>query len=508
MIEKLKTEMKISPSRACGIPCDLLKTSYLRMKRITTCFSLILIIALLSCQQKAQKSHTLNEIETAFQNDQLTLAAQWADDLLNSGKSDSVTTIKLSSIADMAGRISADFTLREPEIEARLKKQFGEYSQSEKKIWEANNWLEYRMIDGEKRYFNRAVSNLKLILDSHLSRQKGLQDSIPDKFSLFKLEHSRKVINSPESNGKPILPVKMKVTYRLTVKADAVPNGETVRCWMPWPRESHDRQGEVRLLKTVPDSHIIAPDSAEQRSVYFEKSASKGKPVEFEIQFEYRSAAQYFDLNKLKPLPYDTTSAIFKRYTAEQYPQIVFTGDIKHLSDSILSGISNPADKVRKLYYWINDHIIWTGALEYSIIPFIPGYVLKNHRGDCGMQTLLFMTMARYQKIPVKWQSGWMMHPGKVNLHDWCEVYYNGVGWVPLDMSFNLQNSVNLREKEFYISGIDAYRMIVNDAIGSQFIPNKRYPRSEPYDFQRGEVEWRGGNLYFNQWDYHMQVDY
>jgi hypothetical protein len=101
-----------------------------------------------------------------------------------------------------------------------------------------------------------------------------------------------------------------------------------------------------------------------------------------------------------------------------------------------------------------------------------------------------------------------MMHPNEVNLHDWCEVYYGGVGWVPLDMSFNLQKSDNIHEKEFYITGIDAYRLIINDAIGTQLVPKKKFPRSEPYDFQRGEVEWRGGNLYFNKWNYNMKVEY
>jgi len=478
------------------------------MKRITTCFVLIIFILFVSCQQKAPKRHSLTDVETAYQNGELTLVTQWADSLLKDGEADSSTQTKLKTLVDLAGRIRVDFTLPEAEIDTRLKKEFGEYSQIEKVNWEKNNWLEYKIIDGEKRYFKRSVSNLKLILADQLFKQKGSTELIADKFSLFKLEHSRKVINSKESNGKPVLPVKMKVTYRLTVDMDAVPDGETVRCWMPWLREVHDRQGDVKLMKTVPESHFIAPDTIEQRSVYLEQQATKRKPVVFEIQFEYRSAAQYFDLNKLKPHPYDTTSVIYKKYTAEQYPQIAFTNELKRLSDSIVSGIANPTEKVRKLYYWINDHIIWTGALEYSIMPFIPGYVLKNRRGDCGMQTLLFMTMARYQGIPVKWQSGWMMHPDEVNLHDWCEVYYNGIGWVPLDMSFNLQNSTDLREKEFYISGIDAYRLIVNDAIGSRFVPDKKFFRSEPYDFQRGEVEWRGGNLYFNQWDYEMEVEY
>ena len=478
------------------------------MKRITTSIVLIIFIAVIGCQQKAPKNHTLADIETAIQNGQLTLASRWADSLLNIGHTDSLTKLKLSSSIDMNNRTLADFTLAAPEIEKRLKKEFGEYSKDERVIWEKNNWLESRVIDGEKRYFKRAVSNLKLILKSQQSKQIESQSFITDKLSLFCLEHSRKVIAESKTGNKPVVPVQMKITYKLTVDADAVPDGETVRCWLPWPREVQDRQNNIRLLKTVPEKYVITPDTVEQRSIYMEQPASKGKPVVFEIEFTYQSKAQYFDLNKLKILPYDTTSAIFKNYTGEQYPQIVFTNEIKKLSDSIVGDISNPTEKVKRLYYWINNHVIWTGALEYSIMPFIPGYVLANQRGDCGMQTLLFMTMARYQKIPVKWQSGWMMHPNEVNLHDWCEVFYNGVGWVPLDMSFNLQNSADLKEKEFYISGIDAYRMIVNDAISSQLVPSKRFSRSEPYDFQRGEVEWRGGNLYFNQWDYHMSVEY
>ena len=54
-----------------------------------------------------------------------------------------------------------------------------------------------------------------------------------------------------------------------------------------------------------------------------------------------------------------------------------------------------------------------------------------------------------------------MMHPDEVNLHDWCEVYYEGIGWVPLDMSFkHSETQATCNEKEYYITGIDAYRLI------------------------------------------------
>ncbi len=138
----------------------------------------------------------------------------------------------------------------------------------------------------------------------------------------------------------------------------------------------------------------------------------------------------------------------------------------------------------------------------------IPHYVLENRHGDCGMKTLLFMSLARASGIPCRWQSGWMLHPGEVNLHDWCEVYYEGIGWVPLDQSFGLQETADQALRYFYCSGIDAYRLIINDEYGTSFDPPKKYFRSEPIDFQRGELEWKGGNIYFDKWDYKMTVTY
>ena len=467
----------------------------------------VLITFIVSCGQKQKNNiHTISEIENAFDCGSFTCAKLWSDSLIRSGRADSTTSIRLKSRIDLADRISFDFSLGKTEIDSRLRSEFKELSTVERNLWEDKNWLEYTNIDGEKRYFKRAVSNLKLILKNR-GPFPTFDQSINGQDSLC-LDHSRKVIASAQSFGKPVLPVKMNVRYQLTLKPDAVPDGEIVRCWLPWPHENHIRQTGVKLLKTVPSIHFIAADTIEQRSVYLEQRALKGKPVVFDLQFEYVSMAQYYDLKRGEITPVDTNLAVSKKYTAEQYPQIVFTNEIKHLSDSIVKGCQNQEEKVRKLYYWINDHIIWTGALEYSIIPFIPGYVLKNGRGDCGMQTLLFMTMARYQHIPVKWQSGWMMHPNNVNLHDWCEVFYPGIGWVPLDISFNLQKSGDRRQKEFYITGIDSYRLIINDGIGTSFVPSKKFARSEPYDFQRGELEWGGGNLYFDQWDYQMNVTY
>ena len=40
------------------------------------------------------------------------------------------------------------------------------------------------------------------------------------------------------------------------------------------------------------------------------------------------------------------------------------------------------------------------------------------------------------------------------------------------------------------------------DDYSRPFVPDKTHFRSETVDLQRGEAEWSGGNLYFDQWDY------
>ncbi len=54
----------------------------------------------------------------------------------------------------------------------------------------------------------------------------------------------------------------------------------------------------------------------------------------------------------------------------------------------------------------------------------------------------------------------------------------------------------------FYLGCLDASRIAFTSDFSKRSVPPKEHFRSEIVDSQRGELEWRGGNLYFNQW-YH-----
>lgn len=402
-------------------------------------------------------------------------------------------------------RIEIDFPKNEDQILKELNVYFPGISSEQLRKWEHEKKLEMCLIEGERRYFRNAVPNLFRV-DSAAFQAKIQKDGIHiDPLDQLRINHTTKIINSALTGVKSVeTDQKYRIEFIMRLKPGVVPVGETIHCWMPFPKESPPRQKNVINISR----NYQLNQGQLQNSLYAEKSVEPGKTTEFSYVAEFETSAQWFYIQPTDVLPYKTDKELYKHFTSERPPHIVFSDEILTLATKITKGIENPLDKVKAIYYWIDENIPWASALEYSIMECIPHYVLENQKGDCGMQTLLFMSLARASGIPCKWQSGWMLHPGEVNLHDWCEVYYEGVGWVPLDQSFGLQNS-NIREiKEFYITGIDAYRLIVNDDYGRDFKPQKQFYRSEPLDFQRGEMEWDGGNLYFDKWNYSMNVTY
>jgi hypothetical protein len=469
-------------------------------------FTIVLMLS--ECRSKTDCLEIFKEIENSFNSGNFTETEKLTDSLKKWCGDLSASILKADSLIQISNRIRLDFPYGREEIIDRIEKLSGPVSDEEINTCENKRWLEYRVIDGRKMYFNRAASNLMLLRGFYGEKEGRSETTGNDPDMILRMKHTEQILRSAGSDTKPALPVDMIITFTLTIQPDAVPPGEIVRCWIPWPKESHSRQKAAELISASEPGYVIASDTAIHRSIYMEKAGAEGSPTIFRVRYRYQSAGQHFNLNTAKTLPFNTATDIYRKYTSEQLPQICFTENVRRLADSISGPDDNPIVKVRKIYMWFKENIPWTGALEYSIMPNIPEYVIRNRRGDCGMQTLLFMSMLRYKGIPVRWQSGWMVPPGSENLHDWCEVYYEGTGWVPADVSYDLQDSDNQDLREFYLSGIDSWRLIANDGIAGAFYPEKKFLRSDPYDFQRGEVEWKGGNLYYDQWDYEMEIEY
>ena len=71
-----------------------------------------------------------------------------------------------------------------------------------------------------------------------------------------------------------------------------------------------------------------------------------------------------------------------------------------------------------------------------------------------------------------------------------------------------MQKSDDPRIRDFYIGHQDSYRMIGNLDYGAPLHPPKISMRSEPADFQVGEIEIDGRNLFYDEWSYDMKIEW
>ena len=88
-----------------------------------------------------------------------------------------------------------------------------------------------------------------------------------------------------------------------------------------------------------------------------------------------------------------------------------------------------------------------------------------------------------------------------------AEFYVAPWGWLPADVSYGLRQSDDPVVREFYFGHQDTCRLVANLDYGSELYPPKIDLRSETADFQRGEVEIDGRNLYFDEWDYEFRFE-
>ena len=234
------------------------------------------------------------------------------------------------------------------------------------------------------------------------------------------------------------------------------------------------------------------------------------KPPRFAVEFEFVTSAYCpkLDPAKVQALRH-ATATLYREYTAERPPHIVFTPEVKRLAAGNRRRRNEPAGKSAAASF-AGCRTTCPGAaeMEYSIIPEPLGKGPHGPPRRLRRAGLTFITLCRAAGVPARWQSGWQTKPGDWNMHDWSEFYVEPWGWLPADASYGVREHADPRVRDFFCGHMDPYRLIVNLDYARDAQPPKTSFRSEPNDFQRGEIEIDGHNLYFDEWEYTFQVDH
>ncbi|MGJ4728570.1 transglutaminase-like domain-containing protein [Luteimonas sp. SDU101] len=400
-------------------------------------------------------------------------------------------------------RILLDFRLDGDQLRAAVLREIPDLRDDEFDRWRRAGLFDAMRIDGQLRYFARAPHNLFRLSAEARARRARPRPFYDSPLQLAQHAHHAEV-RAGAGASTAAAPRRVRITQSLVVKPDAVPAGETIRAWLPYARDIPGQQEGIQLLRSEPARARLAPPDTLQRTAYLERQARAGEPTRFSVSYELTVFGQHVAVDPERVVPVVSTPELAP-HLEERAPHIVFTDAMRLFSAQVVGDETNPYRIARRLFDAV-DRIPWAGAREYSTITNLGAHALESGRADCGQQTLLLITLLRLNGIPARWQSGWIFSDGSYNnMHDWGWLYLAPYGWMPMDVTFGRLPGTDPGLEHFYLGGMDAYRVAFNDDYGRDFVPAKTHFRSETIDLQRGEAEWDGGNLYFDQWDYDFE---
>ncbi|MEI7902089.1 MAG: transglutaminase domain-containing protein, partial [bacterium] len=413
-------------------------------------------------------------------------------------------------------RIRQDYPAKRESVLKKITDQAPGFTEAEFDEIEKAGKFDIMVIDGQKFYAGSSARNI-FMRDFDL-RKRRKKESKPDTTCQRLYAHMLRVKEAQKlSRDTLLLPQDFMTTYILTVKKDAVPEGKTIRCWLPYVRAYPFLSGAT-MIEADPPKYVLAPPEYPHRTVYMEKTAQKDADTRFMIRFIFRCWARANTINPADVQPYRKDAPDYQYYTAEHKPHNDLNNDLlKKLNAEIVGGETNPYTAARRIYDWMTKNLIYQFAREYSTLENISLYTASGRAGDCGQHSMLFMTLCRMNGIPARWQSGWeMFEAGGNNMHDWNEIYIEPFGWIPVDadMAINialysddlLDTTQSKELADWMFGNMDHFRMAVNSDWGAPLYPPKNDFRSETVDFQRGEVEYDNHNLYFDKWSWDMDI--
>ena len=396
-------------------------------------------------------------------------------------------------------RIPEEYCYNEAQAVARMQGLVRDFTVEEFRQLVREGRVDWRFVEGEKHFLDRFAETLLATHADLAARQ--IDPPVP---SVLARERRRRVHEQMQREGKAEARITLKTSVGMSdaafEKALAAAKAEGrdsvhVRAWLPIPADC-PAQSEIELQSfTETPAHIAAPD-APQRTVYWEADLTENR--RFGVQYRYRTTAVYADPMGFVP---DPVQPDFD--TGERAPHIVFTPFLRALAAQLTAGVTDPAEKARRIYDYVTLNVRYHYQPAYFVQECLPDRCARDRRGDCGIMALTFITLCRIVGIPARWQSGLSVSPSGVGCHDWAMFYIAPKGWMYADCSFGAsmarQGDEELRRH--YFGSLDTGRMVANRAFEAPFDPPMCGFRSDPYDNQSGECEADGIGLYGEELD-------
>lgn len=234
--------------------------------------------------------------------------------------------------------------------------------------------------------------------------------------------------------------------YEFTVKS--VEAGQALRVWIPLAHT--DKWQTVRVTRMEGDLPLKKTQEPREGNWMLYAATPKATKTDYHFLVEYDvvrrerddlSAAQRTASEESQSTA-TVTPALYapsvKRYLAPD-KLVPVTGVPAELAAKTVQGKNGELQQARAIY----DYVLANMKYDKSGTGWGHGDTLwacDSKRGNCTDFHSLFMSMARSQGIPARFEIGFPLPADKTSgeipgYHCWAEFYLGGQGWVPVDIS-------------------------------------------------------------------------
>jgi transglutaminase-like putative cysteine protease len=246
--------------------------------------------------------------------------------------------------------------------------------------------------------------------------------------------------------------------YSFTVRN--VPTGQKIEIW--FPRAQSDPYQDVNILATAGDLPVTnAVEKKFGNSVFHAVVPAAGKDqYRFEVTYNVvRHEHIGLPHEAARPHLIKTSEKDANRYLGPD-KLIPVTGRLADIAAKQVQGKTGTEERARALY----DYVFSTMKYDKSGSGWGRGdaeWACDSKRGNCTDFHSLFISMARSQRIPARFEIGFPLPANKASgeipgYHCWAEFFDSRSGWIPVDIS---EASKAPTKKDYFFGAHDANRI-------------------------------------------------
>ena len=240
-----------------------------------------------------------------------------------------------------------------------------------------------------------------------------------------------------------------------------VPAHEKVELWFP-AAQSGDFQA-VKLVSTSGDLKLARRRERKYTDAMFHAVAGRSTKSEyhFAVTYEVLRRERIGLPHGAEPKPrLQTISARERQQFLAPDALVPVTGKLAELAAQQAQGAGGTLPRARALY----DYVFRSMRYDKSGTGWGRGdaeWACDSHRGNCTDFHSLFISMARSEQIPARFEIGFQVPADKssgqiAGYHCWADFYDAPYGWIPVDISEAWQHP---EKKDYFFGALDADRI-------------------------------------------------